>query len=152
MKTNESQLMATERSAIKSICIDPNRVHEEDKFPPCSDVERIKAKQRRWQLTSAAASYIDWALNPASSCKVERLFSAATFVNSCLQKHMSPILFESLLFLKLKRIHWDLKMVAAGMKIHLSERYLPLDIDEFYHDQNWLDRSQLILCHKTVLP
>lgn len=62
MDCKESQSTATERTSVKSLCIDEDRDDDEDNFPPCSYVEVIEAKRRR--LTSAAPSFIDCKLIP----------------------------------------------------------------------------------------
>lgn len=47
---------------------------------------------------------------------------------------MSPILFESLLFLKLNRCLLDLKMVSKTMQMNPKDRYATLDDEDFYED------------------
>ena len=48
---------------------------------------------------------------------VERLFSACKHIFTDQQNHMSPIMFEALIFLKVNQDFWDESMVAVVMKI-----------------------------------
>lgn len=56
---------------------------------------------------------------------MEHSSKAAIEVNTCLRKHMSPILLESLLFLKLDRRSWNLKLVSETMNAQPSEQFSP---------------------------
>ena len=130
MDGNESLLTSTEKNSVKHLALDSIPDNDGNEKTPSSYAARIEAKRRR--LSHTATSYLNCRFIPATSCTVERLFSAARWVNTCLRKHMSPILLESLLFLKLNRKHWDLKLVSAAMKIQPDDRYVSLDTDEFY--------------------
>lgn len=92
--------------------------------------QRIQSKRRR--LSEAKTSYMDVNFIPATSCTVERLFSLARWVLTVLRKRMSPILFEAILFLKINRRLWDIKSVAAAMKLQPEQRYVEYDCDSFY--------------------
>lgn len=92
--------------------------------------ERIQAKRRR--LSESKTSFIDVKFIPATSCSVERLFSMARWILTVLRKRMSPILFEALIFLKCNHRLWDIKSVAAAMKLKPQERYVEYDNDCYY--------------------
>lgn len=130
MSGHENQLNSVERNIISDLCLGPIENNSTDSSSNMSYYERIEAKRRR--LSSSSTKYINCKFIPATSCSVERLFSAARWILTCLRKRMSPILFESLLFLKLNRRLWDLKLVSSAIKIQPKERYIELDHDDFY--------------------
>ena len=90
-------------------------------------------EQKRRKLNTSVSQYKDCRFVPATSSSVERLFSVSRWILTGLRSRMSPILFESLLFLKLNRCLWDLKLVSAALKLKQDERYTVLDSDDFYN-------------------
>ena len=136
---DEVQLNSSEQSAVSSILIsssDGQHDASHENSPSLSYYERLQAKRRR--LTSDSSGYVNFKFITATSASVERTFSAARWILTCLRKSMSPILFESILFLKLNRHLWDLKLVSSAMKMKASDRYkcdLELDSDEFYNTE-----------------
>lgn len=45
---------------------------------------------------------------------------------------MSPIMFESMMLLKINRSHWDVKDVAAAIKEGAPSEMASRDSDDFY--------------------
>ena len=89
--------------------------------------------QKRRKLKASVTQYKDGRFVSATSSSVERLFSVSRWILTRLRSRMSPILFESLLFFKLNRSLWDLKLVSAAIKLEKDERYTVLDSDDFYN-------------------
>ena len=92
--------------------------------------KKLDTKRRR--LIIAKTQFINCDCIVATSCSVERLFSAARWVLTTLRKRMSSILFEVILSLKLNRKLWDLKSVASSIKLKPQNRYIDVDEDLFY--------------------
>lgn len=128
LDNRESQLTSEEKSAVGKLRIDQNvdEIHE----VPGSYFTKIDHKRRR--LAVAKTQFMNCNFIAATSCSVERLFSAARWVLCTLRNRMSPILFEAILFLKLNRNFWDLKVVASAIKLQPKNRYAELDDDSFY--------------------
>lgn len=77
-----------------------------------------RIEQKRCRLSSACSNYAGCSFIPATSRSVERLSSASSWVLTCARKHMSPILDEGLLLLKLNHGLWDKKK-----RLFCNERY-----------------------------
>lgn len=126
--TREERISATKLLTDSIISNDTSTETNEDSN--LSYFEKLQAKRRR--LSTSATKFIDCSFIAATSSSVERSFSAARWILTSLRKTMSPILFESILFLRMNRDLWDLKLVAAAMKLAPSERYVEFDEDYFY--------------------
>lgn len=118
MSDHEGQLTTIERTAVISISIKEPKEHTNKATEALSYLERIEAKCRH--LSVAATQSIGCKLILATSCTVEHLFSAARWISTGLHKRM-PLIFESLLLLKLNRKHLGIKFVSSAMKLSLSE-------------------------------
>lgn len=129
---NETQLSFSEKASVSKLITSSTdsevRTDNDEKF--LTYYERLEAKRRR--LEEAPTQYMNSKFISATSSSVERCFSAARWILTCLRKRMSPILFEAILFLKLNRELWDLKLVSSAMRIRPKERYTKLDDDAFY--------------------
>lgn len=92
--------------------------------------ERIQTKCRK--LSSASILYVKFQFLFAMTGSVERLFSAARWILTSVQKRLSPILFEMFIFQKMNcEGYWV--HTCAAMKINSPERYTEL------HDVNFYD-------------
>ena len=92
---------------------------EDGEGGPLSALERLEMNRKRRKLSSNINSvkYIDAGkLICATSNCCERLFSEAKYIMVPNRRGMSPIVFESLLFLKKNARFWDIKTVAAAMR------------------------------------
>ena len=58
----------------------------------------------------------------ASTAEVERLWSLAKYIWTDTRKHMMPIVFESLLFLKVNRRFWDQDLVSRAIALARTAR------------------------------
>ena len=92
--------------------------------------EQCQSKRRR--LNVRLDDYIDCRFLVATSNTVERLFSLCKHVLTDTRKCMSPIMFESLIFLQVNRQYWDLQMVAIAMKKDNLPRGSLRDSNTFY--------------------
>ena len=93
--------------------------------------------QKRQKLKAAAQGrsgeeYVDITFITGTSNSCERLFSAAKHVLTDTRKCMSPIMFESLIFLQKNRAMWDQFAVAAAAKMQVQQRQEEAD-DEMYY-------------------
>ena len=62
----------------------------------------------------------------------ERLFSEAKYIMAPHRRGMSPIVFESLLFLKKNLRFWDVKTVAAALQRVHNEESSDSDSDDLF--------------------
>ena len=92
--------------------------------------EQILKKQRLSEKESE--QYMDCAFCVATSNTVERVFSACKHILTDERKCMSPIMFESLIFLKVNKNFWDCRMVAKAMKSEPKQTIDSGDWDDFY--------------------
>ena len=106
--------------------------HDESKSESenISYFEKIR-KRKRCRLSDEQVRYIDCSFCVATSNTVERLFSACKHILTDQRKHMSPIMFEALIFLKVNQKFWDVSMVAMAMKKN-QPRGVERDLDMFY--------------------
>lgn len=91
----------------------------------------ILQKRKRRRLSDEQERYIDCSFCVATSNIVERLFSACKHILTDQRKHMSPIMFMALIFLKISRKLWGIPMVASAMKNN-EARGIERDLDMFY--------------------
>ena len=92
--------------------------------------EQILKKQRLSKKESE--QYMDCAFCVATSNTVKRVFSACKHILTDERKCMSPIMFESLIFLKVNKNFWDCRMVAKAMKSEPKQTIDSGDWDDFY--------------------
>jgi hypothetical protein len=92
--------------------------------------EKIQ-KRKHNCLSDEQERYINCSFCVATSNTVERLFSACKHILTDQRKHMSPIMFEALIFLKINQECWDESMVALAMKNN-QLRGVERDLDMFY--------------------
>lgn len=88
----------------------------------------VKSYSEEFQLAkhkrlSFGSQYIKRNFIAVTSASVERAFSAARWILTCLRKKLSPILLETILFLKLICHMWDMSLVLSAIKLKYSERY-----------------------------
>jgi hypothetical protein len=101
-------------------------------------MQRLEAarKRRKVQPTTSSLEYIDVTkLICATSNCCERLFSEAKYIMVPHRRAMSPLLFESLIYLKKNLRFWTIKTVAAAMTRAEKEEPDALferDSDNFY--------------------
>ena len=126
---NESQLNSSESFAASGLNLENTDDIEIGDDGMCY-FKKLDTKRRR--LSIAKTQFIKCDCILATSCSVDRLFSAARRVLTTLRKRMSPILFEAIFFLKLNRKLWNLKSVASAIKSKPQNRYIDLDDDLFY--------------------
>jgi hypothetical protein len=90
--------------------------HDESKSESKNTSYFEKIRKRKNNRFSDEERYINCSFCVATSNSVERLFSACKHILSDQRKHMSPIMFEALIFLKINRECWDESMVELAMK------------------------------------
>ena len=75
--------------------------------------ERVKRNKRRRLNRQEKYRKCEFILG--SVAEVERLWSIAKNVRTVNRRRMTPILFESILFLKVNHRYWDQVLVSASM-------------------------------------
>lgn len=125
----EQSLSPTEKQAVKHLRCGTVG-HEESDCEGLSYFEQLEKKRRRVSVNQHR--YINCSFIPPTSNTVERLFSRCKHVLTDWRKSMSPIMFEAVMFLKLNREFWDVKEVAAAMKIQTPSEVEGKDGDMFY--------------------
>ena len=116
----------TSEEALSALCLTKKVINIDDEKETgkqqeeMSYYEQIQAKRRR---TSQTSKYIDCRFLVATTCRVERLFSEAKHILTDVRKHMSPMLFEALLFLRCNLEYWNAALVAEAIqKSKVSEK------------------------------
>lgn len=77
-----------------------------------SDIIQRHKRQRR----EAQNPYMNLQFTLGSTAEIERLFSIAGGVLADNRQGMTPLLFESLLFLKVNRGYWNMRAAVTVMK------------------------------------
>lgn len=89
----KGQLTSSERTVVSGLLAQGQNLNSADSDDEdLSYFERIEAKRRK--LSASTTKYIDCGFISATTCSVERLFSAARLIRTWLRKRMSPLLFE----------------------------------------------------------
>ena len=124
----------------------PEEVNEEVWGEPSSTLQRLQLNRKKRKLESSGNThtieyYDAGKLVCATSNCCERLFSEAKYIMVPHRRGMSPLLFESLLFLKKNVKFWSVKTVAVAMKRAdmdnendetAADPIFERDCDEFY--------------------
>ena len=129
MNGRNASMTADEKTATEMLKIEGSE---------SSDTDRIEeklgyfdtCKRRKVSTAKKESIYIDCSFIVATSNTVERLFSTCKHVLTDSRKSMSPIIFEAIIFLKVNKIFWNVKMIASASQPKEPER----DRDEFYSD------------------
>lgn len=116
--------------AVKTSSIDENN-NGHEKVENLMYFEQIRSKHRN--ISSASSLYIDCRFVSATKCSVERLFSAASRILTSVQKSLSRITSERLVFTKFYGRLSNINTISSAMKISPPGRYDKLDDDIFYH-------------------
>ena len=126
-------MTADKKAATKMLKIEGSESSDTDRieeklgyFDPC--------KRRKVSTAKKESIYIDCSFIVVTSNTVERLFSTCKHVLTDSRKSMSPIMFEAIIFLKVNKNFWSVKMVASAMQSQPKEP--ERDRDEFYSDNN----------------
>lgn len=100
------------------------------------EMHRSKCRKLSHLSTPENKAYIDVGslISPTSNC-CERLFSEAKYIMVPHRRGMSPILFESLIFLKKNKDYWNVKSVASAMRMP-DNGDAERDDDMFYEDED----------------
>lgn len=129
LSANEASLSLFERNSVSKLFSlekkETSTCNGQKYNPYMSYFDRLAQNQHR--LSECATIFIDCRFITATSATAKRSFSAAIWILTCLRKRMSPILFESLLFLKLNRSLSNLQIFSLSIKMKLNERYVSLD-------------------------
>lgn len=128
-----THLSMTENERVVTSCLlrnETSELDEQDDTGTSSYFEMMK-KRKRYCLSDEQERYIDCSFCVATSNTVERLFSSCKHILTDLRKHMSPIMFEALIFLKINRKLWDAPMVATAIKNN-EVQGVERDLDIFY--------------------
>ena len=56
-----------------------------------------------------------------------------------LRRHMSPIMFEAVLYLKTNHEFWNLQMLAHAMKDTPDAKVAGRDKDTYYKEHEWVE-------------
>jgi hypothetical protein len=59
---------------------------------------------------------------PGSAAEIERVWSQGELILRKARRGMTPLLFETLLFLKFNKRFWDLALVSKAVKMIKAER------------------------------
>ncbi len=70
---------------------------------------------------------------------MERLWSLAKHILQTHRKSISPVLMETLLFLKVNKAYWDISVVCEAMNTESTERVEDVLLDEEQWQQNMLN-------------
>lgn len=119
INNREEDLDEIEKESVMSLKVNVHDRNESDTGNNLTKYERMQANRRKIDHSSSA--YINCKSIPATSCPLERSFSAEKLILAVLRKHMKQVLFEALLFLKFNRRMWDIKSVASAMKLNCNE-------------------------------
>lgn len=65
-----------------------------------------------------------------SAVIVERLWTVGKYIYSDNRKSISPVLFESILFLRTNDPFWDLDLVSEAMRMPESERVASMSVED----------------------
>ena len=114
---------------------------DDDDSEELSTFQRFQQNRKRQKFSNSGTSvkYVDVSKLICAMCNCcERLFSEAKYIMVPHCRGMSPIVFESLLFLKKNLRFWDVKTVAKAMKRAEKEDaddddLFERDDDEFYN-------------------
>ena len=76
--------------------------------------------------------YVDCHCLVATSNTVEKLFSTVQLIMINLRRHMSPIIFEAIIYLRCNCSFWDMHTVAKAMKGEPKVELMECESDVFY--------------------
>ena len=106
---------------LKKISEETNERNEQ--LSNMSVLEKIKiGKRKQREAMSIEEEYMDADFILASTAIVERLWSLAGHILTDTRKQMTPIVFESLIFLKLNERFWDQELVSKAVSMARTER------------------------------
>jgi hypothetical protein len=112
----EDDLTESEAASIscfmKSVNIEDS---DEDDLVAKSFADGILASKRH-KTTKGNSKYIPLGFVAPTSNVVERLFSSAKFILTDCRKHMHPINFEMILFLRVNGAYWGVNTLATVMQ------------------------------------
>ena len=74
-------------------------------------------ERKRQKLEKKECMYINCDFILGSTAEIERLWSVAKNIMRDNRKHMEPILFEALIFLKVNRSYWDISSVQSALAL-----------------------------------
>eukprot|EP00171_Calliarthron_tuberculosum_P001491 IDg1491t1 len=120
------QMTDSEREACKTL-LQPSAAsatHEDCTTSPegqeLSIASMVRERKRRRLLQRE--KYVNCNFILGSVAEVERLWSIAKNVRSSSRKSLTPLLFESILFLKVNKEYWNLEVVIQAMNVERSAR------------------------------
>lgn len=90
-----------------------------------SALDRISAKKRRCENISSR--YINCNFVIESAASVERLWS---IIVNILSDNRTPLLLESIVFLKINKSYWDLSLIREALNISRNDRVRSLMVEE----------------------
>jgi len=114
LSKRESDLTQDEAEAVRRF-----RTPRVDIEEPAHEVstlanELLRANRRR--SDDAPSEYADLRFILPTSNVVERLLSVAKYILTYSRKHMHPINFETVIFLRTNRSYWDCDTVAKSIE------------------------------------
>ena len=122
----EELLTAFEKNALKPFLLNSDEVelveevNKKDKKIGFAD-RLIQTKKRKLETKS---KYMDMSYIPATSNVVDRFFSQCKNVLTDKRQSMYPINFEAVMFLKMNRHLWDIRLLS---KVIAKHRYVPAE-------------------------
>ena len=104
---------------LKKISEETNERNEQ--LSNMSVLEKIKiGKRKQREAMSIEEEYMDADFILASTAIVERLWSLAGHILTDTRKQMTPIVFESLIFLKLNERFWDQELLLVSKAVSMA--------------------------------
>ena len=103
----------TESEKIATSALLKKKMTVESKQVSCTSVEQ--SLKKRQKVLESESEYIDSRFVLGSSAECERLFSMARYVFCENCRSISPLVLESILFLKLNERFWDIELVSHAI-------------------------------------
>lgn len=109
LSKKEDELSAAEKREVARLRIPTETITDsEEDF-----AESIEKEAKKVKLTKSL--YVDLSYIIPTSNRVERAFSAAKLVHTDNRKRLTPCHLEEIMFLKLNRHWWDVRVVHAAI-------------------------------------
>lgn len=107
-----------EKSACKNLELSSSENIPSENESECDTEHQLSRaiKNKKRKVVGGTKKYINTRFILGSSAEMERVWSIAKYVLPDNRKLMDPIIFESILFLKVNASYWDLGCVQRAMK------------------------------------
>eukprot|EP00171_Calliarthron_tuberculosum_P005080 IDg5080t1 len=123
---DEGSMSDLEKNACRGLRVAASATNGESLSSAATIAEKLAHGKRR----AVEARYRDCGFVLGSAAIVERLWSVGKNIYSENRKSISPVLFESILFLKTNESFWDMELVSEAMHMSESERVASMSMED----------------------